>query len=54
MFCWVPRNVMVLDTGCGFGESLDYHQTQAVMSMAVEADENIHRVAKGYCAGACK
>ena len=42
---WVPRDVRVLDIGCGFGESLGYHQARGCDVYGVEADENIRRVA---------
>jgi len=47
-FRWVPRNVRVLDIGCGFGESLGYHQSRGCEVFGVEADENIRRVANKY------
>jgi len=43
-FRWVPRNVRVLDIGCGFGESLGYHQARGCEVFGVETDENIRRV----------
>jgi 2-polyprenyl-3-methyl-5-hydroxy-6-metoxy-1,4-benzoquinol methylase len=45
-FRWVPRNVRVLDIGCGFGESLGYHRDRGCDVYGVEADENILRVAR--------
>lgn len=42
---WVPRNVRVLDIGCGFGESLAYHRARGCEVWGVEADRNIARVA---------
>lgn len=47
-FRWVPRNVRVLDIGCGFGESLGYHQARGCEVYGVEADENIRRVADKF------
>lgn len=47
-FCWVPRNVRVLDIGCGFGESLGYHQARGCDVHGVDADENIRRVADKF------
>lgn len=47
-FRWVPRNVRVLDIGCGFGESLGYHQARGCDVYGVEADENIRRVAERF------
>lgn len=42
---WVPKNVRVLDIGCGFGESLAYHRARDCDAWGVEADSNIARVA---------
>lgn len=47
-FRWVPRNVSVLDIGCGFGESLGYHKARGCDAYGVEADENIRRVADKF------
>lgn len=47
-FRWVPRNVRILDIGCGFGESLGYHQARGCEVYGVEADENIRRVADRF------
>lgn len=47
-FRWVPRDVRVLDIGCGFGESLGYHQSRGCEVQGVEADENIRRVAEKF------
>ncbi len=49
-FRWVPKNVRVLDIGCGFGETLGYHESRGCVAYGVEIDENIARVAKrnGY------
>lgn len=47
-FRWVPRNVKVLDIGCGFGESLGYHQARGCDVCGVEADQNIGRVADKF------
>lgn len=47
-FRWVPRNVRVLDIGCGFGESLGYHRRRGCDAHGVEADANILRVAARY------
>ncbi len=45
---WVPRNVRVLDIGCGFGESLGYHRSRGCDAHGVEADRNIVRVAERH------
>jgi 2-polyprenyl-3-methyl-5-hydroxy-6-metoxy-1,4-benzoquinol methylase len=47
-FRWVPRNVRVLDVGCGFGESLGYHVARGCDVYGVEADQNIRRVVDKY------
>lgn len=47
-FRWVPRNVRVLDVGCGFGESLGYHTARGCDVYGVEADENIRRVVNKF------
>jgi 2-polyprenyl-3-methyl-5-hydroxy-6-metoxy-1,4-benzoquinol methylase len=47
-FRWVPRNVRVLDIGCGFGESLGYHRDRGCDAHGVEADSNILRVAERH------
>lgn len=47
-FRWVPRNVRVLDIGCGFGNTLAYHEARGCDVWGVEADDNIRRVAEKY------
>ena len=47
-FRWVPRQVHVLDIGCGFGESLGYHRARGCRAKGVEADRNILRVAERH------
>lgn len=47
-FRWVPPNVRVLDVGCGFGETLGYHQARGCDACGVEVDRNIERVARRY------
>ena len=47
-FRWVPENVKVLDIGCGFGQSLAYHQARGCDAYGVEADENIKKVAEKF------
>lgn len=47
-FRWVPPNVRVLDIGCGFGETIGYHQARGCDAHGVEMDRNIERVAKHY------
>lgn len=45
---WVPKNVRVLDIGCGFGETLGYHRLRGCEAHGVEADENIRGVAEKF------
>ena len=47
-FRWIPQNVRILDIGCGFGESLGYHESRNCDVYGVEADENIRRVAEKF------
>jgi 2-polyprenyl-3-methyl-5-hydroxy-6-metoxy-1,4-benzoquinol methylase len=47
-FRWVPPGVRVLDIGCGFGETLGYHQARGCEVHGVEADQNILRVAEKF------
>lgn len=47
-FRWVPRNVRVLDIGCGFGQSLGYHASRGCDVYGVETDKNIRRVAEKF------
>lgn len=45
-YCYVPRGVRVLDIGCGFGETLGYHQSRQCAAHGVDVDENVGSVAK--------
>lgn len=47
-FRWVPENVRVLDIGCGFGETLAYHEARGCEAHGIDADENVVRVAQRY------
>lgn len=47
-YSWVPKNVRILDIGCGFGESLGYHRSRGCDVYGVEMDENIRRVADRF------
>jgi len=41
---YVPKNVRVLDIGCGFGGSIGYHNARGCEAYGVEADSNIQKV----------
>jgi 2-polyprenyl-3-methyl-5-hydroxy-6-metoxy-1,4-benzoquinol methylase len=45
-YLWLPKNVRILDIGCGFGESLGYHTSRGCEAYGVEADANIERIAE--------
>jgi 2-polyprenyl-3-methyl-5-hydroxy-6-metoxy-1,4-benzoquinol methylase len=45
---WVPRNVRILDIGCGFGETLGYHKERGCEVFGVETDENVQLVADKF------
>jgi len=47
-FRWVPKNVRVLDIGCGLCETLGYHRSRGCEVYGVEADENVRRVAEHF------
>lgn len=47
-FRWVPKNVRVLDVGCGFGQTLAYHAARGCDAHGIDADENLLRVAERY------
>ncbi len=47
-YTYVPKNVRVLDIGCGFGQSLGYHKKRGCEVFGVEADDNIRRVADKF------
>lgn len=47
-FRWVPKNVRILDIGCGFGQALAYHRDRGCDVYGVEADQNIQRVAERF------
>lgn len=47
-FAWVPANSRVLDVGCGFGQSLGFHQARGCEAYGIEADENAQRVAQAH------
>jgi SAM-dependent methyltransferase len=44
----VPKNVRVLDIGCGYCETLGYHKTRGCEVYGVEADENARQIAERY------
>lgn len=45
---WVPRNVRVLDIGCGLCESLGYHLARGCEAYGVEVDANVSQIAKRH------
>jgi 2-polyprenyl-3-methyl-5-hydroxy-6-metoxy-1,4-benzoquinol methylase len=47
-YLWIPKNVRVLDIGCGFGESLGYYTARGCEAYGVEADINIERIAQTF------
>ncbi len=47
-FRWIPKDVRVLDIGCGFGQSLGYHEARGCDVYGVDADANVLRVADKY------
>ncbi len=47
-YTYVPKNVKVLDIGCGFGQSLGYHRERGCDVYGVEADNNIRKVIEKY------
>ena len=47
-FRWVPKAVRVLDIGCGFCETLGYHQSRGCEAYGVEADANVELVAAHF------
>jgi SAM-dependent methyltransferase len=44
----VPKNVRVLDIGCGYCETLGYHKARGCEVYGVEADENARKIAERY------
>lgn len=47
-FTYVPKNIRILDIGCGFGYSLGYHKQRGCDVFGVEADINAQRIANHY------
>jgi SAM-dependent methyltransferase len=47
-FRHVPRNVRVLDIGCGLGRTLAYHKSRGCEAFGMEADGNVQAVARRY------
>ncbi|MDR0705740.1 MAG: class I SAM-dependent methyltransferase [Planctomycetaceae bacterium] len=45
---WVPKNVRVLDIGCGYCETLGYHKNRGCDVYGVEADQNTAKIAERY------
>jgi SAM-dependent methyltransferase len=47
-FRHVPRNVRVLDIGCGLGQTLAYHKNRGCEAFGMEADGNVQAIARRY------
>lgn len=47
-FRHVPRNVRVLDIGCGLGQTLAYHKKRGCEAFGMEADGNVQAIARRY------
>ena len=47
-FRHVPKNVRILDIGCGYCETLGYHKARGCDVYGVEADENAQKIAERY------
>lgn len=47
-YTYVPRNVKVLDIGCGFGASIGYHKNRNCDAYGIEADSNVKKVIDGF------
>lgn len=47
-FRWVPRDVRVLDIGCGVGQTLAYHRNRGCEAVGIEADANVQPIAARY------
>jgi 2-polyprenyl-3-methyl-5-hydroxy-6-metoxy-1,4-benzoquinol methylase len=45
---YVPKNVRILDIGCGYCKTLGYHKARGCEVYGVEADENARKVAERY------
>lgn len=41
---YIPKNIKVLDIGCGFGEAVGYHQNRNCDAHGIEADNNVRKV----------
>lgn len=41
---YVPKDVKILDIGCGFGEAIGYHQNRNCEAYGIEADSNVKKV----------
>lgn len=41
---YVPKDVKILDIGCGFGEAIGYHQNRNCKAYGIEADSNVKKV----------
>lgn len=47
-YCHVPEKIRVLDIGCGFCESLGYHEGRGCEAYGVETDRNVESLAREH------
>ena len=47
-YMYVPKNVRVLDIGCGTGQSLGYHRNRGCSAHGTEMDQNAQRIAEAW------
>jgi len=45
---WVPKDVRILDIGCGLCEALGYHKARGCEVWGCEADENVQKIADQF------
>jgi len=47
-YVYVPKNVKVLDIGCGFGNTVAYHKNRGCDAYGSEVDQNVALIAEKY------
>jgi 2-polyprenyl-3-methyl-5-hydroxy-6-metoxy-1,4-benzoquinol methylase len=47
-YAWVPKNVRILDIGCGFGETIAFHKERGCDAVGIEVDENVEPWARKH------